>query len=134
MEEARGLSPAIPNVRTHTNNSAELLGFTRALQWAARSPHTADPATPVVIRYDSCYASMVGSGTWKGRRHHELVSEARTAWDTLKSMKGELLWLRHVRGHSNHQWNNRADELATRGKEAGGGVYAARWEAPFAVD
>ena len=31
-----------------------------------------------------------------------------------------LLWCSHVYGHSNHEWNDRADDLAKRGKSGAG--------------
>ena len=96
------VGPQTPNVETATNNSAELVAFTRALQWAKQSVHTQDPNTPVVLRYDSCYAAMIASGSW--------------AWDDLLATNGERLWLRHVKGHSRHVHNNTADNLANQGR------------------
>ena len=48
---------------------AELVAFTRALQWARQSVHTRDPSTPVILRYDSCYAALIASGSWKAHEH-----------------------------------------------------------------
>ena len=120
----------VPNVETHTNNSAELLGFCRALQWAANSAYTSDPEIPVCLRYDSCYAAMISSLTWKPKAHAALAREARLAWRLLKKRKGERLWLRHVRGHSGHRWNDTADSLANAGRK---GVKRKK-EAPIRVD
>lgn len=110
------VGPQTPNVETATNNSAELVAFTRALQWAKQSVHTQDPNTPVVLRYDSCYAAMIASGSWKAHAHKALAKEARKAWDDLLATKGERLWLRHVKGHSRHVHNNTADNLANQGR------------------
>ena len=115
-EVAINMLTHIPHVLTNTNNTAELLGFTRALQWAATSPHTSDPLVPIVMRYDSCYAAMIASGTWRPHWHRALAAEAQAAWAALRKLKGERLWLRHVRGHRGHRWNNRADSLATQGQ------------------
>ena len=67
------VGPETPNVETATNNSAELVAFTRALQWAKQSVHTRDPNTPVVLRYDSCYAALIASGSWKAHEHKALA-------------------------------------------------------------
>ena len=117
------VGPQTPNVETATNNSAELVAFTRALQWAKQSVHTRDPNTPVVLRYDSCYAALIASGSWKAHAHKALAKEARKAWDDLLASKGdERLWLRHVKGHSRHTHNNTADSrTASPTKDVRGG-------------
>ena len=107
------LTQSTPNLETGTNNSAELLGFTRALQWAAR--HPAARGRPVCMRYDSVYAAMIASGTWKPKCHRALAAEAREAWDDLYKITSARLWMRHVRGHSKHEWNDRVDKLAKDG-------------------
>ena len=95
------VGPQTPNVETATNNSAELVALTRALQWAKQSVHTRDPSTPVILRYDSCYAALIASGSWKAHEHKALAKEARKAWDDLLASKGDKrLWLRHVKGHT----------------------------------
>ena len=48
------VGPSTPNVKTATNNSSELVAFTRALQWARSSHLTQSRA--IVIRFDSAYA------------------------------------------------------------------------------
>ena len=112
------VGPQTPNVETATNNSAELVALTRALQWAKQSVHTRDPSTPVILRYDSCYAALIASGSWKAHEHKALAKEARKAWDDLLASKGDKrLWLRHVKGHSRHTHNNTADSLANEGRQ-----------------
>ena len=105
------------NVKNATNNLAELVAFTRALQWVRLSPRTA--GKPVVMRYDSTYAAFIASGTWKAKKHREMAREARDAWLALKQTIGKRLWLRHAKGHSGHHYNDIADALATRGRHAG---------------
>ena len=102
-----------PNVRNGTNNSAELVAFTRALQWACNDE--AAQGRPICMRYDSCYAAMIASGSWKAKAHKELAAEARAAWTALRQRTDNRLWMRHVRGHSNHKWNHTADRLAADG-------------------
>ena len=108
------VTASTPNVRTGTNNSSELLAFTRALQWARNSHLTQGKA--IVCRFDSAYASMIASGSWKARKHKALAAEAHAAWTDLRKHTNNQLWIRHVRGHSRHRWNNRADSLANRGQ------------------
>ena len=110
------VNQATPNVTTGTNNSAELVAFTRALQWAYSE--TA-PGRPVCMRYDSCYAAMIASGSWKAKAHKALAVEAHVAWAKLRDKTSNRLWLRHVRGHSRHQWNHKADRLANHGQQGG---------------
>ena len=107
------ITMSMRNVSTVTNNLAELVAFTRALQWAARK----GDVKYVVMRYDSLYAAMVASGTWKAKKHKAMAMEARHAWTTLKKRLGDRVWLRHVKGHSGHRWNNRADSLADAGRQ-----------------
>ena len=77
------------------------------------------PST-VVLRYDSCYAALIASGSWKAHEHKALAKEARKAWDDLLASKGdERLWLRHVKGHSRHTHNNTADSLACKRRASG---------------
>ena len=100
------------NVRTTTNNVAELVAFTRALQWVRGEWRTR--RKPVCMRYDSTYAAMISSGVWKAKKHKELAQEARAAWLALKRDIGERLWMRHAKGHSghiSHYFNDRADKL-----------------------
>ena len=114
-EHCAPLGPSVPNLETSTNNSAELLGFTRALQWADRQ-HEAH-GRPVCMRYDSVYAAMIASGTWRPKAHRALAREAQEAWSDLYATTGGQLWLRHVRGHRGHVWNTRADKLANDGRQ-----------------
>ena len=68
------------------------------------------------MRYDSLYAAMVASGTWKAKKHKAMAAEARLAWAALKKRLGESVWLRHVKGHSGHWWNDKVDSLANAGR------------------
>jgi len=103
------------NVKTVTSNLAELVAFTRALQWATHTRYAA--GRPICIRYDSTYAAMIASGTWRAKKHKAMAEEARGAWITLKRVIGERLWMRHVKGHSGHPYNDIADKLADTGKQ-----------------
>ena len=60
-----------PNVRTTTDNLAELVAFTRALQWARQYALAMDQ--PVCMRYNSEYAARIATGTWKAKKHKKQV-------------------------------------------------------------
>jgi ribonuclease HI len=111
---------AAARVKTTTNNLAELVAFTSGLVWATHHPLAQQPllstARPVCVRYDSVYAAMVASGTWRAKKHKEMAAEAQRAWAALMKKTQGKLWLKHVKGHSGHQWNNRADRLADDGR------------------
>ena len=60
---------------------------------------------------------MIASGVWRAKKHKLLAAEAQCAWKALKSRLGEALWLRHVKGHSGHGFNNLVDRYADRGRQ-----------------
>ena len=43
----------------------------------------------------------------------------KRAWKALKSRLGETVWLRHVKGHSGHGWNDLVDRYADMGRQGG---------------
>ena len=99
-------------VKTTTNNVAELVAFTRGLTWAAYHPLAQQQpgvAHPVCMRYDSVYAAMIATGVWRAKKHKEMAAAARQAWATLMKRTRGRLWLKHVKGHSGHTWNDVAD-------------------------
>ena len=60
---------------------------------------------------------MIVSGTLRTKQHKAMAEEARGAWITLKRVIGERLWMRHVKGHSGHPYNDIAEKLADAGKQ-----------------
>ena len=69
-----------------------------------------------MIRYDSIYAGNMAAGKWRARKNKALVAHVRELWNRAHVHLGGDLWASHVRGHSGHKWNTRADELAELGK------------------
>ena len=66
------------------------------------------------LRGDDCVGE---TGTWRAKKHKAMAEEARGAWIALKKIIGERLWMRHVKGHSGHPYNDIADRLADAGKQ-----------------
>ena len=108
-----------------TNNVAELHALIHALRWTCAP---ANLQTPTVLRYDSKYAALVTTGVYKAKKNKALVAVAQAEWKRAYAAKPDKLWLRHVKGHSNHPWNDKADDLAKAG--CGGRRYCG----PPAVD
>ena len=82
------------NVKTTTQNLADLVAFTRALQWA--HSHARARGRPICIRYNSEYAARIATGTWKAKKHKAFAEEARRAWAQLKRDRGGRVWMKHV--------------------------------------
>ena len=89
---------------------AEVVAFIHAMRYARQS------RSPVVFRYDSKYAALITVGVYKAKKNKQLVRRAQTEWKRTVHAKHGMIWLRHVKGHSGHEWNDRADALATLGR------------------
>ena len=95
-----------------TNNTAELSAIAHALEYVVAD----QSSRPVLIRFDSLYAGNMATGKWRVRKNQALVTRVRALWvKAHKHLRGRL-WATHVYGHNGHQWNDRADQLARRGK------------------
>ena len=119
-----------------SNNTGELTGVCEALHYlieTAASTSSAPPPPPACICYDSNYAANQTEGKWKVNKNKELV---RTAQSLLaQARRKRSVRFLHVKGHSGHQWNERADQLANLGEtgqrsalpqRGGGGSAAAK--------
>ncbi len=91
-----------------SNNTAELTAFAEALRWLLKEGGDG----PVIIKTDSKYAGNQATGAWKAKANRELVGHVQTLWNEVFELR-ELSW-EHVRAHSGHRWNERADHLAIR--------------------
>ena len=98
-----------------SNNISELVGFIHALRWA-RSPEGVD--FDVCFRHDSKYAALVSCGVYRVKKNKALGTIAREEWKLTAAAKkaaSKGMWIRHVKGHSKHHWNDVADKLAGDG-------------------
>ena len=65
------------------------------------------------ILSDSMYAMKTIKGEWQARKNVRLVREVSRVLTDVR--KDRNVRFEHVKGHSNHVWNDRADELANKG-------------------
>ncbi len=91
-----------------SNNTAELSAFASALRWIL----TEGGNSEIVIKTDSQYAGNQATGAWKAKANKRLVSHIRSLWDEVSLLR-KISW-EHVKAHSGHRWNERADHLAIR--------------------
>ena len=90
------------------------------------------PERRVLLRPDSEYAASVATGTVAVRENHDLAAVVRSLYLALLKQRSHRVSWAHVKGHSEHIWNDVVDELAKRGASCGnygGGVPGARWSA-----
>ena len=97
-----------------TNNVAELVAFKEALTLVREHPELAD--LPTIMRYDSRYAALVGTSVWKAKSNKALAAAVWAEWKKTRDAKRGRLYLRHVKAHSGHTWNDLADKLADDGR------------------
>ena len=90
-----------------SNNTAELTAFAEALRWVLSEGGD----SKIVIKTDSQYAGNQATGNWKAKRI-ELVAHVQALWNEVSELR-DLSW-DHVKAHSGHRWNERADHLAIR--------------------
>ena len=106
------IAKSTPNVNTTTQNLADLVAFTRALQWARF--YATSQGKPILLRPDSEYAARIASGAWKARKHKDMALEARRAWAALKRSNNNRVWMQHATRHTFEALD--ACKLAERGK------------------
>ena len=91
-----------------SNNTAELTAFAEALRWAL----TQGGDEEIIIKTDSQYAGNQATGKWKAKANRQLVAHVQELWNEVSELR-ELSW-EHVKAHSGHRWNERADHLTVR--------------------
>ena len=102
-----------------SNNTAELSAIGEALIWLCEDVDTDVIRDGVVCMcYDSEYAHSSVVGIFNGEKNRELIMNIRgilrAAEQRLNKVGARLTW-KHVKGHSNEQFNDRADHLAGLG-------------------
>ena len=100
--------PKFIGAEVGSNNTAELTAFAEALRWALSEGGHSE----IVIKTDSQYAGNQATGNWKAKANRELVAHVQALWDEVSQLR-DLSW-DHVKAHSGHRWNERADHLAVR--------------------
>ena len=91
-----------------SNNTAELTAFAEALRWCLKQGGEEE----IIIKTDSQYAGNQATGKWKAKANRELVAHVQKLWKEVCELR-KLSW-EHVKAHSGHRWNERADHLAIR--------------------
>lgn len=91
-----------------TNNIAELTAIKLGLEFL-KDHHS----VPVTVYTDSTYSIGILTKNWKAKANVELVGSIRQLMKKFKRLK-----LTHVKGHSGHPGNERADLLAVKGSTA----------------
>ena len=102
------LSPNYLGAKVGSNNTGELSAMAHALRWLLVEGGNED----VLIRTDSIYAGNQTDGSWKAKANVELVLRVRNLWKEVSELRN-VKW-EHVKAHSGHRWNERADHLAYR--------------------
>ena len=106
FDGGRVVAEAARHFGNGTNNVAELKAVGVALVM------TADAGRALLVRTDSMY--VIGALT--GGAPHPYAANVRLIVELRASMRGRDVWFEHVPGHAGVWGNERADELANRGR------------------
>ena len=95
-----------------TNNTAELTGIARALEYICeiKMPENAK----ITIRYDSKMAANMARGIWKPKANAELIENVKTLRKNAEDIVGEITF-EHVKSHIGIKYNEMADDCAVLG-------------------
>ena len=117
-------APPFLGAERTTNQTAELAAFAEGLSYLKEVDQTTEPA---IVRPDSEYAMHLALGYSRPRENVALARRVRELWTAEEARRGGQLWAIHVKGHSGHKWNNRADRAAARGAQGFVRGVGARW-------
>ena len=117
--------PAYIGATKASNNTGELSAVAELLR-ALLEEQARPPESSGVIRTDSEVAAAIMTGRAIAQENRQLASTVRNRWQRLRARHGKRVLWRHVKGHSGHKFNDRADELAEKGRM---GEVCARGEA-----
>ena len=112
-------SPTWIGATEHTNNTAELTALAELLRWLINDAPS--PQHRILLRPDSEYAMGIALGDVTPRENLELTRVVQTLYRCLLETRGGNVGWSHVKGHSDHKWNDLVDELATRGSKCAQG-------------
>lgn len=121
-----------------SNNTAELTAIGEGLLWILQyirnqsNPNHSKHRHRVIIRYDSEYAANSVLGIFNGKKNVELIQKIRTIYQQVNSAVKSISF-KHVKGHSGHVYNDRADRLANQGAVMFTGV-GGRYSSPPVVN
>lgn len=103
-------SPHFLGAEVGSNNTGELSAVCEALRWLTEHEPSRRAA---VICYDSEYASNQAQGIHKAHKNVQLSARSKQLLATARQRRAVRFL--HVKGYSNHVWNDAADALANRG-------------------
>lgn len=91
-----------------TNNQMELLAILYALLSIKK------PINSLEIITDSEYCiGVISNPSWKPKKNLKLIATIKKAVATKQQLIKEPIKWTHTRGHSDNEWNNMCDKLAT---------------------
>ena len=93
-----------------SNNTGELTAICEGLKWLLEHEQTNKPAA---FYYDSKYAAKITTGEYNAESNKYLAAKARILLQQVKAQRE--IRLEHIKGHSNDEGNDAADELANKG-------------------
>jgi len=97
-----------------SNNTGELCAIGETFLWACAPENSHMRHGHLIVRYDSTYAANMAVGRWKPKSNKRLVHTIQNTYEMARRLFNKVS-LTHVKGHSNHPYNDVADELANLG-------------------
>ena len=110
-----------------SNNTGELSAIAEALLWL-RDECPGPASVPAELIYDSKYAADLTLGVTEPRANQELAQQCHSFYRQVS--RSHPLSLKWVKGHSNTPGNDKADDLANKGRSFVITTHSRRWAAP----